>query len=169
MDFKSIIRMALKEFRDDLRKHLDGLTLEERRFQPTLESNHIDFVVWHMARVEDDFIQRFAQRIDTLWETDDWHQKLGLPDKGNGFQYTAGQVKELPVYDHDLLMDYYDRVRELTLGYLNTLTAEDLEFCPHPRRPQYSVGEMFSHLIVEESQHVGHVAFIRGLQRGIES
>ncbi len=50
MDFKEIVRMGLDEYLDGLHKALDGLTSKERRFQPSADANHIDFVVWHMAR-----------------------------------------------------------------------------------------------------------------------
>ena len=168
MDFKEIIRMALDEYTQDLRKALDGLDPEERRFQPGPEANHIDFTVWHMARVEDHWVQRFAQRVDTLWEREGWHERLGLPEKDTGFGYAAEQVAGLPKFSLDDLMAYYDSVRGETLRYLDGLTAEDLDRLPHPeRRPGYSIGKMFSHVIVEESQHVGHVAYLRGLQRGL--
>ncbi|MDP6453951.1 MAG: DUF664 domain-containing protein, partial [SAR202 cluster bacterium] len=62
MDFKDIVQKGFDEFLDELKKSLDGLTSEERRFQPSQDSHHIDFVVWHMARVEDDWVQRFAQQ-----------------------------------------------------------------------------------------------------------
>jgi hypothetical protein len=32
----------------------------------------------------------------------------------------------------------------------------------------HHIGRMLSHLIVEGSQHLGHVAYLRGLQRGLE-
>lgn len=61
-----------------------------------------------------------------------------------------------------------DSVRRETYRYLDGLNAEDLSVCPNPeRRAGYTVGKMFSHVIVEESQHTGQVAYIRGLQRGI--
>ena len=64
---------------------------------------------------------------------------------------------------------YYEAVRRATLRYLDGLTLADLERCPHPeRRPGYSIGRMLSHLIVEGSQHLGQVAYLRGLQRGLE-
>ena len=168
MDFKDIIRMALDEYLAELRKALDGLTPEERRFQPGAEAHHIDFAVWHMARVEDDWVQRFVWRTDTVWQRDGWHEKLGLPEKGSGFGYTAEQVAGLPRFDFDDLMAYYEAVREATLQYLDGLAQDDLDGCPQPeRRPGYTIGKMFSHVIVEESQHVGQVAYLRGLQRGI--
>ncbi len=65
MDFKDIVRAALNEYTEELRKAIDGLTAEERRFQPTPHSHHIDFVVWHMARVEDSWINGVAQKRTT--------------------------------------------------------------------------------------------------------
>ena len=65
-------------------------------------------------------------------------------------------------------MTYFDSVRRETYRYLDGLSADDLSTSPHPeRRPGYTVGKMFSHVIVEESQHTGQVAYIRGLQRGL--
>ena len=169
MDFKDIIRMALDEYMSELRRALDGLTPVERRFQPSPEAHHIDFAVWHMARVEDDWVQRFAQRTDAVWNRDGWPDRLGLPAKGSGHGYTADQVADLPSFDIDELMTYYDAVRKATLQYLDGLGQTDLDATPHPeRRPDYTVGKMFSHVIVEESQHVGQVAYLRGLQRGLD-
>ena len=169
MNFKDIIRMALDEYMSELRRALDGLTPEERRFQPDPESHHIDFAVWHMARVEDDWVQRFAQRTDAVWNRDGWPDRLGLPAKGSGHGYNAEQVTGLPSFDIDQMMAYYDAVREATLRYLDGLSEADLDATPHPeRRPGYAVGKMFSHVIVEESQHVGQIAYIRGIQRGLD-
>ena len=166
--FKQIVRMALDEYLEELRKALDGLTAEERRFQPTPEAHHIDFAVWHMARVEDHWVQEFARQTDTVWSRDGWHEKLGLPETGSGYGYTAEQVAGLPAFNFNDLMAYYDAVRAATLKYLADVPEHHLEATPQPaRRPGYTVAKMFSHLIVEESQHVGQVAYLRGLQRGI--
>ncbi len=168
MDFKAIVRMALEECFDDLRKALDGLTPAERRFQPRAEANHIDFLVWHMARVEDSWIHPFAQRVPRIWQRDAWYQKLGLPEEDSGFGYTVEQVTTLPHFRFADLMAYYEGVRQETLQYLGGLTAADLVRRPDPeRRPGYTIGKMLSHLIVEESQHTGQIAYLRGLQRGV--
>ena len=168
MDFKEIVRMGLDEYLDGLHKALDGLTAKERRLQPSADANHIDFVVWHMARVEDRWIHDFAQRTAQVWQRDAWYQKLGLPEQDHGFGYTAEQVANLPRFNIADCMAYYDAVRRETLRYLDGLTAEDLDRCPDPeRRPGYTIGKMFSHVIVEESQHLGQVAYLRGIQRGL--
>lgn len=167
MDFKQLVRMALDEYTEDLHRALGGLTPEERRFQPAPDSHHIDFTVWHMARVEDDWVQRFGQQTATVWERDGWPNTLGLLERGNGFGYTAEQVAGLPDYDPGSLTEYADSVRVATLEFLDTLSQEDLDLCPDPKRPENSLGRMLMHVIVEESQHVGQIAYIRGIQRGL--
>ena len=169
MDFRAIIQMAMTEYMEDLRKATEDLTAAERRYQPTSEANHIDFTVWHMARVEDGWVQRFARQIPQIWNRDNWDAKLGLPERGSGYGYTEEQVFSLPTFDFAKLMAYYDAVSQETSRYLDELTEADLDICPDPRRPEYTVGKMFSHVIVEESQHVGHIAYLRGLQRGINA
>ena len=75
MDFRDIVKAALTEYMEDLIDALEGLTQEERRFQPTPESHHIDFVVWHIARVEDGLINRRIRRSQQVWERDGWHER----------------------------------------------------------------------------------------------
>ena len=85
MDFKDLIRFGFDEYLRDLKTALEGLSAEERRFQPAPDSHHIDFAVWHMARVEDGWLQGFARRTDSIWQRDGWHQRLGMPERDSGF------------------------------------------------------------------------------------
>ncbi len=150
-----------------MKNALEGLTAEERRFRPTPESNHIDFLVWHLARVEDDWLQRFARRTDTVWQTEGWYERLGLPEKESGNRYSVDQVAGLPDYELYTMLAYYDSVRASTLQYLDGLSHDDLETCPRPdRRPGKTIAAMFSHIIVEQAQHTGQIAYLRGVQRG---
>ena len=108
MDFKDIVRLALEEVRGDLLNALDGLTAEERCFQPDPESHHIDFALWHIARVEDDWVQRFARRADSVWRRDGWHTRFGMPATGGGTGYTPQQVADFPAFDLAEMLEYYD-------------------------------------------------------------
>ena len=169
MDCKESLRIGLGEYLDGLRRALDGLTAAERRFQPNAVANHIDFIVWHMARDEDVEIHTFAQSAGEIWQRDAWYEKLRLPAEDDGVDYTVEQVANLPRFDMADCMAYYEAVRRATLRFLDGLTPADLDRCPRPeRRPGYSIGGMLSHLIVEGSQHLGQVAYLRGLQRGLE-
>src|SRR5262245_6722549 len=98
MDFKDIVRIGLDECLDGLRKVLAGLTTDERRFQPGADANHIDFLVWHMARDEDGAVQGTARHTTPVWQRDAWYEKLGLPAGDDGFGYTVEQVAKLPQF-----------------------------------------------------------------------
>lgn len=170
MDFRDIVAMALDRNMRALKRALVGLSTEERRYQPGPESNHIDFLVWHFTRVEDLFVSR-ALRADSVWESDEWCERLGLPEKGNGARYTAEQMHNLPRYDMDEFQLYVDAVRVATLDYLSGLTEAELELpaTQDPSRAEYTVAHMWSQLMVEVAQHTGEVSYLRGLQRGIEA
>lgn len=166
MDFRDILKAALSEYMEDLKRALDGLTPEERRFQPTPESNHIDFIVWHMARVEDSIVNRRLRHDTHIWERDGWHERLSLPREGIGEGLSAEQAATLPAFSLDELLDYFGSVRHETLLYIDSLTEEDLEQISDPDRPYWTFARILGHLVVEEAQHVGQVAYIRGIQRG---
>ncbi len=168
MSFKSIIAAAISEYTDDLERALGGLTPEERRFRPTPEANHIDFIVWHIARVEDSIINRRIRRDQQIWEQDRWYEKLGMPQQGIGEGFSVRQVEDLPGFSFDELMEYYKAVRRQSLHLIDSLTDEDLTLIPDPDRPDQTIARILSHLLVEEAQHVGQIAYIRGIQRGFD-
>ena len=169
MDFRDILKSQMAEYMEYLELALQDLTPEERRFQPTPESNHIDFIVWHMARVEDTLFNRAILRRADLWEREGWGDKLGINEEGNGYRFSAEQATGIPALSIDVLMEYYTSVRTEFFDYIDSLTEEDLVGLPNPRRPEFPVGETLKHIVVEEAQHVGQIAYIRGMLRGIES
>ncbi len=168
MDFKDIIRMALDESAEDLARALDGLTPEERRRQPSPESNHIDFIVWHLAKAEDDEINSIIRQGATIWTRDGWGERLGVPIEGDGYGMTAEEVRNLPAYDPALLQEYADSVRQETLAYLDSTTPEALDEERDAGWRIVKVGNALSHMLVEIAQHTGHVAYIRGTLRGLD-
>ena len=164
MTLNEFITDALDKENGFLLEALDGLTPEEAAWQPALDANSIGWTLWHMVRVEDMWIQFFAQFQPELWESEGWHEKFGLPTRDNGFGHTAEQVNNFPQLDLAEFLRYRAAVREATLAYLNTLTPDDMETVPRERRPEMSLGAMFRQIIGEMYQHVGHIAYLRGLQ-----
>ncbi len=164
MTLNEFIVDALDKENGFLLEALDGLGPEELAWQPAADANSIGWILWHMVRVEDMWIQFFAQFQTELWETEGWHEKFGLPTRDNGFGHTAEQVNNFPALDLSEFLRYRAAVRQATLAYLDMLTPEDMERVPRERRPEMSLGAMFRQIIGEMYQHVGHIAYLRGLQ-----
>ena len=169
MDFRDVVKAALTEYMEDLEAALDGITPQERRFQPTGTANHIEYIVWHMARVEDGIINRRIREDLQIWERGGWYSRLSLPREGNGEGFSAEQVATLSAFSFDDLMEYYRAVRQNSFRVIDSLTHDDLCRIPDPDRPRWNIASILAHLVVEEAQHVGQVAYIRGLQRGADA
>ena len=72
MDFRDILKLALKEYEDEAKRLLEGLTQQERRFMPSAESHHIDFAIWHSIRAEDALLNYGAKESEQIWIKDEW-------------------------------------------------------------------------------------------------
>ena len=98
-DFKDAIKSGLAEFLNGLvglKKAVDGLKTEELRWQPTLTSNFISWIVWHMARVEDRWVNRVLRGGVELWIKDGWHKRFGMSEEAHGYGETDAQVRAMP-------------------------------------------------------------------------
>ncbi len=167
MELKEFIERALDDSEQALSRALEGLTPQELAFRPGEESNSIGFILWHMSRGEDFLIQNFCQSKTELYETQGWAAKCGTGVQERGGNYTVEQLRTFVVPQADVLLEYRKAVRESTLGYLHQLPLEELDAVPRPDRPQDSKGRMFRRLILEIGQHLGHIAYLRGMQRGL--
>jgi len=122
-----------------------------------------------MTRAEDNWIQKYGQGEPAIWEREGWCRRLGLPaEDHSGCGYTAEQVSAFPRIAIRELLAYHEAVRQGTRLFLTTLSPDKLEECPQTEPPYHeNVGSMLSHVICEIGQHVGHVRYVRGLQRGL--
>ena len=164
--FKEAIQSGLEEYLQGLQRTIEGLTPTEVRWQPTLHTNHIAWLVWHMARVEDLWVSRL-RRTTEVWKADGWADRFGIDPASNGIGQTMEEVRAMPEIPLTDLMAYFDAVRAVTRRYLDQATDADLaqEYQARlgPRTGTWIIG----HILVEESQHVGQVALLRGMMRGV--
>jgi uncharacterized damage-inducible protein DinB len=66
------------------------------------------------------------------------------------------------------MSEYFGDVRARTQAFIDSLTEDHLDLPLRPSSASVSIAQVLSHLVVEQSQHLGQVAFIRGVQRGVE-
>jgi hypothetical protein len=165
--FKEAIQSGLEEYLQALKRALEGLTPTEIRWQATPHTNHIAWLVWHMARVEDNWVSRLW-RGPTVWQADGWADRFHMDPTSGGAGQTMEEVRAMPAIPLPDLMAYFDVVRAVPRHYLEQATEADLaQEYPHsrvgPRTGTWIVGP----ILVEESQHTGQVALLRGMMRGM--
>ena len=165
--FKEAIQSGLEEYLQALRRALEGLTPTEIRWQPTPHTNHIAWLVWHMARVEDGWVSRL-RRQPAIWQTEGWAERFHMDPMDSGAGQTMEEVRAMPEIPLPDQMAYFDAVRAVTRHYLAQAAEADLaQEYPHPRLGPRTGAWIVGHILVEESQHVGQVALLRGMMRGM--
>ena len=165
--FKEAIRSGLEEYLEGLMRAVQGLTPAELRWQPTLQTNHIAWQVWHMARVEDRWVCKFLKNTTEVWVSEGWADRFGMDHESVGFGHTMEEVRSMPDISLTDLMAYYEAVRAVTLKWLEQATDDNLlKEYHHQQRGPVKGTWIVGHILVEESQHTGQVAMIRGMIRG---
>ena len=174
MDFREILKLQLEEYQGELKRLVSGLKDEERREMPSETSHHIDFALWHATRAEDVLLNFGARETDQLWVQGGWHERFNIPARDVGVGYSADQVMSMPATPIDLLLEYHEACREQTLDYIANVDPRELDKrCPfealHRQLPDITKGGVLAHIVVETSQHLGQIGYIRGILRGIDS
>lgn len=148
---------------------VDGLSSQELTWRPGEEANSIGFTLWHQLRCEDAFVRGMIQGKPQVWVSEKWYEKLGLPENPQdvGYGYAAEQVAAFPVPELTDLLEYAEATRAQTVGYLKAMKAESLDKVIETPFGELTIGQVFAILLCEITQHIGQIAYLRGLQRGL--
>ena len=167
--FLVAIDSGLNEAFDKLKRALDGLSEDELHWRPALESNTIDWMVWHMARVEDNWVNVRLRESESIWDRDGWAERCGVEVPDNGYGQSAEEIRAIPPFNVPIVMDYYAAVRQGTSDYFeNEMQEEDLnKDVPHARYDPIDYAWVLGHLLCEEAEHLGQIEYLRGMMRGL--
>jgi hypothetical protein len=146
---------------------LQGLSDADLLKRPNDQCNPIGWLLWHQTRVEDAITSNVSGRPQ-IWAEGKWHEKFGLPDNPGdmGAGHSLEQVAAFKPTAANLL-GYVDAVREKTLSVLKSLTPADLDReLPAPGGGTRKVGDFLWIIMVDNFQHSGQIAFLRGFLSG---
>jgi len=152
-----------------LTRVLTGLTQTELDKQPSSDGNSIGWLVWHLTRVQDNFISGLLS-AEPIWVRDKWYQKFNRPPnpKESGFGHSQQDVASFRSPEADVLLGYHQAVLEQTREYVANMSRDDLnQQLDDPRFPTPpTIGIRMSMVINDNLQHVGQAAYLRGLLQG---
>ena len=168
MEAIELLQRSLEQSQSLLDRTLDGLAQEESTWSPGPECNSIAFILWHMTRAEDFFVLRLIQRETELYEAEGWRERLSTPANESGFEYTTEQLQAWPAPKLEVLREYANAVRAKTLAFVRSASTESLSELVRPDRPPDTVGIILGRISTEIALHVGQIAYLRGIQRGLD-
>ena len=68
----------------------------------------------------------------------------------------------------EILQEYVRAVREKTLDLLQSMPSNKLAELARPDRPPDTIGAILGRMSTETALHVGQIAYLRGVQRGLD-
>lgn len=168
MDCRDLLIDGLSRVDEDLRQTLDGLSAEQLSFRPAEHANSIGWLAWHLTRVIDDHVSELAAQ-EQVWLSDGWHARFGKPADGSdtGFGYGPDQVAALRIDGPHVLVDYFATVYARSLEYVRSVGCEDLDrIVDRSWDPPVTAGVRLVSVVNDCTQHVGQMAYVRGLVEG---
>lgn len=150
----------------ELARHaVEGLDPEALVWQPSGGGNPIGWLVWHLARVQDDHVAEVMD-VEQLWVTDGWGPRFGLAtDELNiGYGHDVDQVRAVRPETAEVLVDYLDAVTDRTRTWLATVGDDDLDRIVDRRwDPPVTLGVRLVSVVDDSLQHLGQAGYVRGL------
>jgi hypothetical protein len=105
--------------------------------------------------------------VPQAWIADGWHARFNRPADPHdvGFGHTAAQVAAFKPESAALLVEYFEVVHRRSIDFLSTLELEalDRELDEPQWDPPVKVGVRLISVVNDCTQHVGQMAYVRGL------
>ena len=107
---------------------IDGLSDETLARQISDSDNSIGWLLFHMSRVVDVFMNARFQGKPQLWIEDGWCEKFGLSDDpettGQGWDTARVAAWPRPLPSKDVLVGYYEAMKACCQDYMSSVTDE---------------------------------------------
>jgi len=169
MELQRYIGIELSGLKRALERVLEGLSQAEVAWRPASGCNSIGLILFHMVRTEDALMQGLLKKKALILHSEKWYEALGLAEDEEGSHYTVDQVNGFPVPALADILDYADGVRAKTKEKLRSMPVEAFdETVTFPNYGEMPVGALFSFMIAHAAEHIGEIAYLRGMQRGMD-
>jgi uncharacterized damage-inducible protein DinB len=148
-----------------VRSAVRDLAPDQLAYAPAEGANTVGWLVWHLARVEDDHVAD-AQGGEQVWTSGGWASRFGLPEGtlDTGYGHHPEQVAAVRPESWHALVEYYDAVHARTVAYVEQLDDDDLDRIVDERwDPPVTLGVRLVSVANDDAQHVGQAAYLRGL------
>ena len=152
--------------RDGVPEVVDGLSEDELLWRPDADANHIAWLVWHLARQQDDQVTHLAGADSSVWLGDGWFDRFGLPypRDAHGWSMTSADVGRFTVADPGLFAGYQQAVHERTVTYVGGLDAAAYgRVIDRLWDPPVTVGVRVVSVLDDAAKHLGQAEYVRGL------
>jgi len=167
MEWQQLIISIFERMSQIMEKSLQRLTLDDVNQQPSRDTNSMGWLAWHLTRCYDEAMANLLGE-EQLWIKGKWHAKFNRPadPQDLGFGHSPEDLSAFKSPEVQILLGYYRAVLELMRHYITNLSESDLDQkLDHPRFP--TVAARLVGVVNDSYQHIGQIAYVRGLLKGL--
>lgn len=164
MNVAEVLTDGYARIRETVHAAVEGLEPDDLNARPDDGTNSIAWLVWHLARVQDDHLAD-AAGTEQVWFTEGWAARFDLPfAKGaTGYGHSSKEVGAVRVGSADLLLGYYDAVHARSAEFIGGLDGKALDrVVDEAWSPPVTLGVRLISVLSDDLQHAGQAAFVRG-------
>ena len=166
MEWQQVLIDSFERVAKGLEEALAGLSQSDLDKQPNPDCNSMGWLAWHLTRGQDSAIAWLTGQ-QQLWIKDGWHARFNRESNPSdtGFRHKSEDVAAFKSPDVETLLGYHRAVFERSKEYLGKLTTTELgRELKNPVMP--TVEALLMAILSDDLQHVGQVAYLRGLFKG---
>jgi hypothetical protein len=165
MDLNQFIVLQLESQYRTIKLATDDLTDTQLYHQPTLDSNSIAWLMWHLSRWRDS-VSAMVAGVPQVWVSAGWAARFGMSEARTGLGDAPAQVAAFRV-DRERLFGYVDAAHRETVARVSQLTqaqfAQPVASLSGESRPAW---QALAGMSGDSYQHAGQIAYLRGMITG---
>jgi Protein of unknown function (DUF664) len=161
---RALLTDSFERVRTAVASLTEDLTRELATYRPDDDANTVAWLLWHLARVQDDHVSELAG-LEQVWTARGWVERFGLPfdPTATGYGHDRDEVAAV-VAEASLLDGYQADVHRQTVDYVQSLPVGDLDkVIDRSWDPPVTVRVRLVSVIEDCLQHVGQAAYLRGV------
>lgn len=161
---RTILGDSFDRIAEQVRRVTGSLAEDDSTWRPDPQANSIAWLVWHLARVQDDHIAHLAG-TEQVWTSGGWSDRFALPfdTRAYGYGHSSAEVGQVRTPPADLAA-YHAAVHAETAEYLDRLTLDDLgRIVDRNWDPPVTASARLVSVINDCTDHVGQAEYLRGM------
>lgn len=166
IDLGRFIVYALEASQLWVEKLSDGVSDEQFYRQPSVDTNSIAWLVFHLSRWRDKASADVTGEPQ-VWISDGWAQRFAMNEERTGVGDTPGQVSQFRV-PRDQVLGYARAAHSACIERISKLKPEHfdqhVEYWQGTKAPAWRA---FAGIIGDSHEHVGQINYLRGLIGGL--
>jgi hypothetical protein len=165
MEIREVLREGFGRVPGIVARVTDGLDPHALTWQPDPAANTIGWLLWHLARVQDDHVADLAGEAQ-VWSEGGWAPRFGLEESVTdiGYGWDIDQVRAVRPESLEVIDDYLSRVTDRTMRYLDGVGPDELDrVIDDSWDPPVTAGVRIVSVLSDDLQHAGQAAYVRGL------